>query len=588
MAWTTKSDRFGSGSIGVSMGASHIGPGHYKSVTSLNIINEHAYAPFGSTDPRDSTNNGHSGKGEHGAPVGAYDPKLPGQYDAGLPRRSVPLGGSAIRIDIRNNASTDFRPGPGTYKVDKELDPSQKSRTMGNMPTGKNMLRSSSAPSIPQNHQSYGYEEVGGGRLVRQGPKDPTLFSSGTPHDSAGPGQYDVDSVRPRQTHGAFLRGPARVPLAAQNLVDGPGPGHYQAKSSLEIHSNSYNVGASFASDTSRGPSKREEKRKMESPGPGTYSQQQKKTPDLRELRPELQYFGSTVDRFSQGADKSGAADHVGPGCYTQLNWKPAPPNAKGFCISEERFKRDALKPGVAPGPGEYHVGGMENDMSSGKLATFSMLGNSGGLAFGTMSKRLHYGTDDGKPGPGYYGAPNGMTDDVTEAPEEVDSRGKMKRRPFKASRLPGSAFASKTPKDDFTRSLIKEGQQKPPPGAYNPVLVKDQATVVRLRSKSEGFLSGGNRFSGGPLDAPKGYHANVGPGKYSLQDVTGGKRFGTFNRSMIEGMPEGGRPKGLGFESQDKRFKNSAADKLPGPGQYKTDPKWITKSHNCYFGDLL
>lgn len=226
----------------------------------------------------------------------------------------------------------------------------------------------------------------------------------------------------------------------------------------------------------------------------------------------------------------------------------------------------------------------------SGPLATFSMLGNSGGLAFGAMNKRFSgpgY-KDDDQPGPGDYAIPGMSEDTIDTIPEEFDSRGRAKRRPFKASRLPGSAFASRTPKDAYTQSLVREGLQKPPPGAYDPVLVKDQATVVRLRSKSEGFLSGGERFSGGPLAAPKGYHMVVGPGKYAPQQVTGGKRLGTFNRSICEGMPDGGRPKGLGFDTQDKRFKNPKAEaKYPGPGQYNTDPKWVTKSHNCYFGDL-
>merc|ERR1712070_1002929 len=165
------------------------------------------------------------------------------------------------------------------------------------------------------------------------------------------------------------------------------------------------------------------------------------------------------------------------------------------------------------------------------------------------------------------------------------DSKGKPRKKMWKASRLPGSAFASKTPKDIMAVTMVREGNQKTPPGAYDPVLVKDQATVVRLRSKSEGFLSGqGDRFQGGPLAPPKGCHQGL---LYTPQKVEGGKRMGTFNRSMIEGMPEGGRPKGLGFDTQDRRFKSSANAKHPGPGQYNTDPGWISKSFNCYFGDL-
>lgn len=185
-----------------------------------------------------------------------------------------------------------------------------------------------------------------------------------------------------------------------------------------------------------------------------------------------------------------------------------------------------------------------------------------------------------------------GLSDEIApeeEPPPADNSRSRSRYR--KAFKLPGAAFASKTPKDQSTKHLVKEGLQKPPPGAYDPVLVKDQATVVRLRSKSEGFLSGGDRFFGGPLAAPKGYHANIGPGRYSPQDITGGKRVGTFNRSICEGMPESGRPKGLGFEAQDKRFRGPSVGlrtTAPGPGSYNTDPSWISKSHNCYFGDLM
>lgn len=590
MAWTTKSDRFGGAGSGTTA-AQHIGPGHYKLADTVKL-GEHGYAPFGSTNPRATSSKEGGGDifGAKGPDPGAYDPKLPDKYDSGLPRKSAPFGVSATRIP--GKGKMDFRPGPGTYLVDPGLGPAEAHRTMGIVPSGKAMLRSSSAPSIPQSHQSYGYEEVGGGRLVRQGPKDPSLFCSGRPDNSAGPGQYDPspDPIRKRQVNGAFMKGPARLPLS-KTATEAPGPGHYQAPSSLNQSSNTFNFGSSFASQTDRGGmSKREEKRKMDSPGPGQYVVDRAARPDLRELRSELQYFGSTVERFKTGGSvPTSVPDSLGPGSYASiLNRKPVAPNARGFSNTAERFKADEVRANGVPGPGQYQLPGHAEDSTGhGKLATFSMLGNSGGLAFGTMNKRFTYASDEGKPGPGAYGAPGGALDEIETEPE-YDPKGKSRRRPWKASRLPGSAFASKTPKDLYTKSLVKEGLQKPPPGAYDPVLVKDQATVVRLRSKSEGFLSGAaDRFMGGPLSAPKGYSPNVGPGKYLPGEITCGKRFGTFNRSMIEGMPEGGRPRGLGFESQDKRFKTAANAKHPGPGQYNTDPGWITKSHNCYFGDL-
>lgn len=300
MAWTSKSDRFnGSGGRSPTTAAQHIGPGHYKVDTGYST--EHGYAPFGSTNPKPAASkDARDGFTGSSPPPGAYDPKLPGQFDPGLPKKHIPFGASATRIDLRSKAKTDFRPGPGTYAVDPNLPPPQASRTMGIVPDVRVMLRSSSAPSIPQGHQSYGYEEVGGGRLIRQGPKDGSLFASGRPGDSAGPGQYEPlhEAIRPRQLNGAFLKGPARVPLDGPYLGETPGPGHYAKKSSLEINTSSYVGGASFVSGSQRDPGKLESKRIKEAPGPGTYVQNKPSRPDLREMREELQYFGSTVERF--------------------------------------------------------------------------------------------------------------------------------------------------------------------------------------------------------------------------------------------------------------------------------------------------
>jgi len=285
-------------------------------------------------------------------------------------------------------------------------------------------------------------------------------------------------------------------------------------------------------------------------------------------------------ERFKAGASAS-VPTSIGPGSYADINRKPEMPNARGFCSTDGRFKAEAADPkkNMGPGPGEYHLPGGTDDTMSGPLSTFSMLGNSGGLAFGAMSKRLQsYGKDD-MPGPGYY-ALRGMSE---SGPIELETSGKGKNpMRFKRSLLPGAAFASKTPKDSVNKSLIREGQQRPPPGAYDPIPVKDQVAVVRLRSKSEGFLSAAPRLG---KDPPQD---TIGSGKYVPQYITGGKKCGTFNRSLIDGVPVGGRPKGLGFEAQDARFRTAKAQTDgPGPGAYKTDPPWITKSHNCYFGDL-
>jgi len=584
MAWTSKADRFsGPGALLSTSLSGTAGPGAYKTEKQF-AGTEHGYAPFGSTDPRlTSSKDARDGSGP---PPGTYDPKLPSSFDSGLPRKHVAFGVGATRIESKHKQ--DPAPGPGSYGVPdlRQEGAPEACRTMGVVGNNMAILRSSSAPSIPTTQQSYGYEEVGGGRLVRQGPKDASLWCTGRLDDSTGPGHYTInaDAVKARQTHGAFMRAPARVPLGAR---DTPGPGHYAAKTSLEIQSSSYLGSSSFVSAGPRGQTKRQEQREADGPGPGQYAQANSRKADLRELRSELQYFGSTTERFKQAPDKSGAAPHVGPGSYSSQPRRPDVYTVRSFCSTDQRFRDKA--PETAPGPGAYEAPGLTDE--GGGMSTFSMLANSGGLAFGAMSKRLQTYDADARPGPGDYMIP-GMSDDAAEPtiPIPEDSKGRPRWR--KPSRLPGAAFASKTPKDAGTRTAIREGQMRPPPGAYDPVLVKDQSTVVRLRSKSEGFLSGmSDRFQGGPLEAPKASGSKAGPGSYVIQDITGGKRAGTFNRSMLEGMPASGRPKGLGFTTQEKRFKTSSLGnnaKAPGPGQYHTSQNWVTKSHNCYFGDLM
>jgi hypothetical protein len=571
MAWVAQGQRFTA-----PVSPHDLGPGQYHINRGFEFDN--GYAPFGSTNPRSTSDVGAASTAAPGA--GSYDPQLPSSYDSGLPRKMVPFASSAMRIDVGARAKKDFRPGPGNYKVVADLKPPQRCRTMGTLQSSKPVLRSSSAPSIPQAHQSFGYEEVGNGRLVRQGPKIGTSYLTGRPEDAAGPGQYDPDVsvIAPRAVNGSFPKGAART---NHSTAETPGPGHYQAKKSIDLDAFQHRMGSSFASASDRGDSKREVQRKMECPGPGSYGQDLPRKPNLREMRSELQYFGSTVERFKADASTKGSApDTLGPGSYAQIGRRPEPPNAKGFCITQERFQGD--KASEAPGPGSYERPGITDESMTGPLSSFSMLGNQGGLAFGSMSKRISYPKGSG-PGPGTYPLP-GMSDFADDAPSDPERSRERSRKP-RPSKLPGAAFASQTPKDVYTKSLVREGLQRPPPGAYDPVLVKDQATVVRLRSKSEGFLSAAGRFPG---HAPaKGYEATVGPGRYVPQEITGGKRVGTFNRAICDGMPVSGRPKGLGFNGQDKRFRDTAADKLPGPGTYNTEPGWITKSYNCHFGDL-
>merc|ERR1719421_1876295 len=90
--------------------------------------------------------------------------------------------------------------------------------------------------------------------------------------------------------------------------MEGPGPGHYALKPAIEVEPNPWRQGSSFASQSNRlGKSDKQLKREAEGPGPGTYNALARvgQRPNLRELRSELQYFGSTVERFKAGASAS-------------------------------------------------------------------------------------------------------------------------------------------------------------------------------------------------------------------------------------------------------------------------------------------
>merc|ERR1740116_468592 len=85
-------------------------------------------------------------------------------------------------------------------------------------------------------------------------------------------------------------------------------------------------------------------------------------------------------------------------------------------------------------------------------------------------------------PGPGAYDT---VEYEAAEQPRE-DPRRRLRQMP--------KPSLSKSHSDSFVQEP-KEVQSSPPPGAYNPVHIRDTGTVMRLPPRGEGFLSGGARL---------------------------------------------------------------------------------------------
>jgi len=579
MAWVYKAERFNEGPASpkgnatgevsaLSLGSSAKdrtpqSPGPYVGHSTFSNVRP-SYAPFGSTKVRE----GPVSKAKEldgGPPPGAYDPKLPKRYDAGLPRKHVPFSTGALRSGMAKEG--DIAPGPGQYVLSGRAPDRQACRTMG-APGGelKTIFRSASAPSIPQGHQSYGYEESGDGKLVRQGPKG-QVYLSGRPEDSAGPGQYapSRDFVAPKPAGGRFLGGALRD-SSRPPPSDLPGPGHYIADKPRKGNA----VSSSFVSQTDgRGLGGKTEKKIADMPGPGHYRQDTSNRPSLREQHPELQYFGSTAERFKDEP----ASRQPGPGAYHGAG-KRFSSGGKPSWGQQGRFRQ--TKDSSQPGPGAYE--GVPGVATAALLSTASILGSTGNLAFGSHeTKRGPDLKDSWAPGPGAYGSPNGTFDEAETTPA-----GKRAMRP--RPRIQHASFKSETAKDALVAQMAKEGTMGPPPGAYSPKHVQEISAVMRLPPKGEGFGSAASR-----LEEAAKPSLGPGPGWYKVPiSITAGKKHDTFNRAALEGAPDHGRPRGMGFSTQEGRFKDAAAAKAPGPGDYNYEPGLITKTFNIHFGDVI
>merc|ERR1719401_2354623 len=112
-----------------------------------------------------------------------------------------------------------------------------------------------------------------------------------------------------------------------------------------------------------------------------------------------MQYFGSTAERFKDGAYVTLAP---GPGTYDRMQRVVVKSDWSGA----DRFEAAAASSQAFPGPGEYEPG-TSDGKTSGPTGTCSILGSTGRLAFGSMETKRGIvacgGAGGPGPGPGEY-----------------------------------------------------------------------------------------------------------------------------------------------------------------------------------------
>ncbi|KAJ0402952.1 hypothetical protein ATCC90586_003893 [Pythium insidiosum] len=241
MAWVNRTSRDqGPGNFKVSTAASHLGPGQYESSPTRKV--KPNIAPFGSTAQVDR---GANGSGSPGSSGQSFVTPGPGTYqsDNQAPWESPTRVQSSIfqsktTRDTKPGANLET-PGPGAYsKQDSFGSKKKKTHTsLGNLlvreSTPKNKIRWArlpTAPSIPTQAQSFGYEQGPYGKLVRHEPAQ--VGHTGRGHDTTGPGEYDplrgIKSIhKPRATDFSKSKVPRSMEQEIKQKADLPAPGQY-------------------------------------------------------------------------------------------------------------------------------------------------------------------------------------------------------------------------------------------------------------------------------------------------------------------------------------------------------------------------
>ncbi|EFC39817.1 predicted protein [Naegleria gruberi] len=523
MAWVSRSIR--DFDLSKTNTSDALGPGSYISHEPFLKQPKYASAPFFSTEKRYTTSTNEKfltpGPGTYSSPT-AFTSKTD---------RSSVFKSATTRFDL--NTSIEENPGPGSYQVKSDIDSFLEKKFSKSPPKTRNpstpTKQLSTAPSIPANTQSHGYEEGPRGELIRQRPPDGGY--KGTYQDSIGPGQYFVEEITaPRKTQGIFTSSTTRDIF---KIPKNPGPGAYDSK----VNDMSRSYGSIFGSRTQRSSLVPIDKIRSPNLGPGAYDSKEPKLAHKTKHQP----FGSTTSRpFDFSSTFSSAP---GPGEYIRVFEEKYVSSDRTkvhgpFNAKTERFNYKSKD--APPGPGSYNDSNyLTNDLTKKPRGAFGV--------FGSTSARFTNIEKAKAPPPGSY-----------NVPEKLNQVRKTDAR--------SSTFQSRTTRssDNNERKLVKD--TTPPVGVY--AIANENWSKKSFSTRTTGFTSTTSRFT---EKLPRDRAAIVGP-NYLPPSFTDKK------------------PKGIDL-SKNTRVQTAPISRFEsphiGPGTYDHSPSWIKPSHNVTITQL-
>eukprot|EP00656_Telonema_subtile_P019939 TRINITY_DN2112_c0_g1_i3.p1 TRINITY_DN2112_c0_g1~~TRINITY_DN2112_c0_g1_i3.p1 ORF type:complete len:559 (-),score=100.95 TRINITY_DN2112_c0_g1_i3:222-1898(-) len=533
----------------------NVGPGSYNQGRQKQVT---GYAPFGAFSERKLGKAGvlasNPGPGSYDA-VG-YATQLNAEAKTAV--SSQPFVSKAPRVAKQTAGSSVYKessikenPGPGSYSAHKQWIPKKTARPEHH---ALSIRHTQSAPSIPANHQSYGYEEDALGELQLQAP--PTKGFSGrrgaawdgSADDTAGPGEYKPSASLSKSASVRVSFGNSKSSRSCSMFEGKMGPGAGSYDPMLVTGASSKKGSSNFKTKTKRMQYMRDSKK---TPGPGSYGYQDSFTKASMPLEESIQFFGSTQKRWY---DVDEAASYM-----SKFNTK-------------------------TPGPGAYKVG---DEMKKGQGKQRASFLKAGEVGFSSTTTRA-MGTD-GKsnvPGPGAYSGDNTRGEFVQKLEKKLRSR----TGAFGSSddRFHNNAVDDKEQAGDSAPEEEKGSQRKNEPQKF---------------PKQSSFLSHTDRFVEPEKEVPA-------PGAYEVQEdwiskkttIASNKSFASsaarFNpREVFSGCPLKEVPAPGDYDkvqmeapkwsvhknslSTDKRFKTVSEVKEPGPGSYRVQEGFIKRSFN-------